>query len=121
VAVGRRTRAGAERTLVVEAVDAVDGRTLVVATQQEEVLRVLDLVCEQQAHALEAVLAPIHVVPVESAQAGSDAAFSARPSTTRAPTPPLFPHRGAPGQQVARRTQGRGSWRPAGSRSAQRA
>lgn len=31
--------------LIVEAVDAVDGRALVVAAQDEEVLRVLDLVC----------------------------------------------------------------------------
>lgn len=38
--------------LVVEAVDAVDGRALVVAAEDEEVLRVLDLVCEQQADGL---------------------------------------------------------------------
>lgn len=31
--------------LIVETVDAVDGRALVVAAQDEEVLRVLDLVC----------------------------------------------------------------------------
>ena len=33
--------------LVVEAVDAVDGGALVVAAEDEEVLRVLDLVCEE--------------------------------------------------------------------------
>ena len=33
--------------LIIEAVDAVDGRTLVVATQDEEVLRVFDLVREE--------------------------------------------------------------------------
>ena len=52
-------------TLVVEAVDAVDGRALVVAAQHEEVLRVLDLVCEQQADGLERLLAAIDVVAEE--------------------------------------------------------
>jgi hypothetical protein len=33
--------------LVVEAVDAVDGRALVVAAEDEEVLGVFDLVCEE--------------------------------------------------------------------------
>ena len=40
--------AEAALALVVEAVDAVDGGALVVAPQQEEVVRVLDLVGEQQ-------------------------------------------------------------------------
>lgn len=35
--------------LVVEAVDPVDGRALVVAAQNEEVFRVLDLVRQEQA------------------------------------------------------------------------
>ena len=48
--------------LVVEAVDAVDRRALVVAAQQEEVFRVLDLVRKQQADDLEAVLATVDVV-----------------------------------------------------------
>jgi len=48
--------------LVVEAVDAVDRGALVVAAQQEEVFRVLDLVREQQAHALQPVLPAVHVV-----------------------------------------------------------
>jgi hypothetical protein len=48
--------------LVVEAVDAVDGRTLVVAAQHKEVLGVLDLVCEQQADGLEGLLASVDVV-----------------------------------------------------------
>lgn len=52
-------------TLVVEAVDAVDGGTLVVAPQQEEVLGVLDLVGQQQADGLQGLLAPVHVVPQE--------------------------------------------------------
>ena len=42
-------------TFVVEAVDAVDGRALVVATKEEKVLRVFDLVGEQQADGFEAL------------------------------------------------------------------
>lgn len=38
--------------LIVEAVDAVDGSTLVVSSQDEEVLGVLDLVGEKQANGL---------------------------------------------------------------------
>ena len=51
------------RTLVVEAVDAVDGRALVVASEDEEVLWVLDLEGEQQADGLKALFAPRKVVP----------------------------------------------------------
>jgi hypothetical protein len=39
--------------LVVEAVDAVDGGGLMIASEDEEVLRVLDLVGQQQADGLE--------------------------------------------------------------------
>ena len=38
--------------LVVEAIDTVDGGALVVAAQDEEVLRVFDLVCQEQADSL---------------------------------------------------------------------
>jgi hypothetical protein len=51
--------------LVVEAVDAVDGRALVVPPQQEEVVRVPDLVRQQQADGLDALLAAVHVVAQE--------------------------------------------------------
>jgi len=34
-------------TFIVESVDTVDARTLVISTQHEEVLRIFDLVCEQ--------------------------------------------------------------------------
>lgn len=51
--------------LVVKAVNAIDRRALVVATQDEKVLRILDLVCEQQADCLERLLASIHVVAQE--------------------------------------------------------
>lgn len=50
---------------IVEAVDAVDRRALVVTAQDEEVLRVLYLVGEQQADGLERLLATIDVVAEE--------------------------------------------------------
>lgn len=52
-------------TLVVEAVDAVDGGTLVVAPEQEEVLGVFDLVRQQQADGLQRLLPSVHVVAKE--------------------------------------------------------
>lgn len=52
-------------TLIVEAVDAVDAGTLVVPTEQEEVLGVLDLIGQQQADGLQRLLAPVYVVPQE--------------------------------------------------------
>ena len=55
----------ASLALVVEPVDAVDRRALVVAAQQEEVLRVLDLVCQQQADRLQRLLPAVHVVAQE--------------------------------------------------------
>jgi hypothetical protein len=51
--------------LVIEAIDSVDGSTLVVATEDEEVLGVLDLVCQQQADGLEGLLATVDVVAEE--------------------------------------------------------
>lgn len=51
--------------LVVETVDAVDGGTLMVASQEEEVLRIPDLVGEQEADGLEALLPAVHVVTQE--------------------------------------------------------
>ncbi len=52
-------------TFVVKSVDAVDAGTLVVASKQEEVLRVLDLISEQQADGLERLLSPVDVVAQE--------------------------------------------------------
>jgi hypothetical protein len=48
--------------LVVETINAVDRRALVVATQDKEVLGVLDLVREKKANGLERLLATINVV-----------------------------------------------------------
>lgn len=51
--------------LVVEAINAVDGGALVVATQDEEVFGVLDLVGQQQADGLERLLSTVDVVTEE--------------------------------------------------------
>lgn len=51
--------------LVVESIDTVDRGTLVVAAQNEEILRILDLVCQEQTNGFERLLATIHVVTKE--------------------------------------------------------
>jgi len=51
--------------LIVEAVNTVDGRTLVVAAENEEVLGILDLVREEQADCLKTLLAAVHVIAEE--------------------------------------------------------
>ena len=51
--------------LVVESIDAVDARALVVSTKNEKVFGVLDLVSQQQADCLQRLLATIHVVAEE--------------------------------------------------------
>lgn len=48
--------------LIVEAVDTVDGGALVVSSQDEEVLGVLNLVCQQQADGLKRLLTSVDVV-----------------------------------------------------------
>ena len=54
-----------QRTLVVEPVNPVDARALVVPPQHEEVLRVLDLVRQQEADRLERLFATVHVIAQE--------------------------------------------------------
>lgn len=51
--------------LIVESVDAVDARALVVAAEDEEVLGILDLVRQQQADGLERLLSSVHVIAQE--------------------------------------------------------
>ena len=53
------------RTLVVEAVNAVDAGAFVVAPEDEKVLRVLDLVGKEEADRLHALLASVDVVAQE--------------------------------------------------------
>lgn len=47
---------------VIETVDSVDGSAFVVSAQNEEVLRVFDLVRQQEADGLKRLLATIHVI-----------------------------------------------------------
>jgi hypothetical protein len=49
-------------TFVIESVDSVDGGTFVVSSENEEVLRVLDLVSQEQAYRLQALLSSINIV-----------------------------------------------------------
>ena len=51
--------------LIVETVDAVDGCAFVISSQNEEVLGVLDLVCQQEADGLEGLLATVDVIAEE--------------------------------------------------------
>lgn len=51
--------------LVVESIDTVDRSALVVATQNEEVLGILDLVGEQEADGLERLLATVDIITEE--------------------------------------------------------
>ena len=53
------------RTFIVKSIDAVDARTLVIPSQKEEILRIFDLVSEQEANGLRRELPPIHVIPEE--------------------------------------------------------
>ena len=52
-------------TLIIESVNPIDTRTLVVPPQDEKVFRVLDLVRQQQAYCLETLLSPVHVIAQE--------------------------------------------------------
>lgn len=55
----------ASLALVIEAVDAIDGRTFVVSTQKEKVLRILDLVREKKAHSFKGHLSAVNIVSQE--------------------------------------------------------
>ena len=56
-----RLRAGL-RTFVVEAIDSINARTLVVASQHEEVFWIFDFVCEEKTYRLERLFASVDVV-----------------------------------------------------------
>ena len=51
--------------LIVKSIDPIDGATLVVASKQEEVFRVLNLVCHHEADHFQILLASIHIVTQE--------------------------------------------------------
>jgi len=52
-------------TLVVEAIDTVDRGALMVTTEDEEILRILDFVRQEKADCLKRLLASVHVITKE--------------------------------------------------------
>jgi hypothetical protein len=50
-------------TFIVKPIDSIDGGTLMVPTEEEEVLGVLDLVGEEETDGLQRLLASVHIVP----------------------------------------------------------
>lgn len=52
-------------TLVIKAINAVDGSALVVAPKQEKVFWVFDFVGQQKADGFQGLLPSIHIVPQE--------------------------------------------------------
>src|SRR5687767_2607939 len=58
-------RSEGKLTLVIKAVDTVDRSAFVIATEDEEVFGVLNLVGKEETYGFEALLAPIHVVAKE--------------------------------------------------------
>jgi len=61
----RKKEGKKQLTLIVESVNTVDAGALVVSTENEEVLWVLDLVGEEEADGLETLLATVDIVPEE--------------------------------------------------------
>mmetsp|Transcript_110817 Transcript_110817/g.203181 ORF Transcript_110817/g.203181 Transcript_110817/m.203181 type:complete len:84 (+) Transcript_110817:583-834(+) len=57
-----KTDAVAALALVIEAIDSVNRRTLMVASQEKEILRVFHLVCEEEADGLKALLPAVHII-----------------------------------------------------------
>lgn len=67
-------------TLVVKAVNAVNRRTLVVTAQNEKVLGILNLVCEEETDGFERLLATVDIVAQEKIVAfGWEAAILKQP------------------------------------------
>ena len=52
-------------TLIIEAVDSINGGAFVVAAQQEKILWVFNLVCEKQAYGLQRLLPSVYIVAQE--------------------------------------------------------
>lgn len=55
----------ASLALIVESIDSVDGSTLVVASEKEEVLRILNLVSQEQANSFEGLFASVNIITEE--------------------------------------------------------
>ena len=52
-------------TLIIEAVDSVNWGTLMISSQKEEILRIFDLISQQKANNLQAVLSSVNVISQE--------------------------------------------------------
>ena len=52
-------------TFVIEPINTIDGGAFMIATEDEKVFWILDLVGEQQANRLQALPPPIHIIPKE--------------------------------------------------------
>jgi hypothetical protein len=50
---------------IVKAIDTIDGCTFMVSTENEEILWIFDLVCQEQAYCLKRLFASIHVIAKE--------------------------------------------------------
>jgi hypothetical protein len=58
--------AEAPLAFIIETIDPVDGSTFVISTQDKEVFRILDFVCQKQADCLQALLATVDIVAEEN-------------------------------------------------------
>ncbi|KAK3869448.1 hypothetical protein Pcinc_025249 [Petrolisthes cinctipes] len=83
---GREQQLGAvpPLTFIKKAVNSIDGGTLMVATEKEEVLWILDLVGKEEADGLKGLFASIHIKPSEKAAKHQYTALKQR----RPPPPP---------------------------------
>lgn len=68
---GEQIRAAEKRgrdvslTFIIKSINSVDGGTLVVPSEKEEVFRIFDFVCQKKANGLETLLSSIDVVAKE--------------------------------------------------------
>lgn len=49
-------------TFIIETINSINGGTFMIATQNEEIFRILDFVCKKQADRLQRLLSTIHIV-----------------------------------------------------------
>jgi hypothetical protein len=61
----RRENVGPKRTFVIKAVHSADTRAFMVPSQDEEVVRVFDLICKEQTDCLKRLFTSVYVVAKE--------------------------------------------------------
>jgi hypothetical protein len=52
-------------TFIIEAINSINGGALMIPSQQEEVLRVLDLIGQHETNTLNGLFSPVNIVPQE--------------------------------------------------------